>query len=74
MACLERFYPGQRVQVVDETCYLFGRRGTVKSLNVADRGAIVAIQGGLPDTQSLVVEGEGLPDHTVLYPEQCERV
>jgi hypothetical protein len=71
---MERFRTGQRVQVVSEHHHLCGRKGTVRSLNPEDGGAVVAIDGGLPDEYAIVIRGETFHDRTVLLPQDCQPV
>lgn len=71
---MERFSTGQRVDVVAENHPLRGRRGTVRNLNVGNRGASVRIDGGVPAELETVVDGESVPGVTVLFPDQCREV
>jgi len=72
---MDRFRSGQRIVVTSPGHPLEGRRGTVRRLNVAGRGASVAIDGGaLPDDHHLIVDGREYPGITILQPEQCREV
>lgn len=71
---MDRFRSGQRIVVVASGHPLEGRRGTVRRLNVGDRGASVAIDGGLPDDDSIIIDGEPCHDRTILQPQQCREL
>jgi hypothetical protein len=71
---MDRFRPGQRVIVTDRSHPLYEHRGKVLHLNTAGAGAVVAIEGGLPDEQSIVVDGELRSDRTILQPHQCREL
>lgn len=71
---MKHFRTGQRVQVTSPTHHLYGRKGTVRSLNVGDGGAVVAIDGGLPDDQCVILDGQHFHDRTVLLPQDCSPV
>jgi len=70
---LERFRYGERIEITDPHHHLCGRRGTVIQVRDADGAARVRIEGGLPESQTIVLDGIYYDDETILFPGHCER-
>ena len=71
---LRRLIPGMRVIVVEPRHQLYERKGTVVATYPYKGGGIVAIDGGLEDHSSIVLQGQPYPDRTVLLPYHCREL
>jgi hypothetical protein len=71
---LRRLTPGMRVIVIEPRHPLYERKGTVRATYPFRGAGIVAIDGGLADNASIILQGQPYPDRTVLLPYHCREL